>query len=112
MADGMGNRREPRFAVNQRIAVTIQGPSKSQSGAGAIFDISEHGLSFTFRRRLDPGDALTLEYEGCLVRGEVRHCRAREYGQERQYLIGVAVTKVVEGEETWGRLIQQCCAGA
>src|SRR6266849_2056636 len=110
MVDGPEGRREPRFALNHRISVMIQGPSKLQSGAGAIFDISEHGLSFTFSRRLDPGDALTLEYEGCLVRAEVRHCRMREYAQERQYLIGVGVTKVVQGEEIWVRLIQQCCA--
>ena len=111
MPDSSEQRREQRFALNRPVSLKIEGPSKAQSGSGGIFDISEHGLSFTFRRRLEPGDSVTVEYEGCLVRGEVRHCRVREYAEWR-FLIGVAVTRVVRGEETWRRLIQQCCAGA
>jgi len=105
-------RREPRFRLNQPVSITIQGPTKSHSGVGGIIDISEHGLSFTFLRRLDAGDSLTVQYEGCVVLGEVRNCRVRQFAQERRYLIGVAVRQVVQGEETWLRLIEQCCAGA
>lgn len=112
MPEGPDKRREPRFAINQPVTVKIQGPSKLTSGIGAIFDISEHGLSFFFRRPLDFGDSVIIEYEGCQVRAQVRHCRARQYARERQFLIGVAVSQVVEGAETWRRLIQQCCAGA
>src|ERR1700676_4756250 len=110
--DSFEKRREPRFRLNQPVSISIQGPSKSQSGVGGIIDLSEHGLSFTFIRRLDAGDFLTVQYEGCVVLGQVRNCRVREFAQERRYLIGVAVTKVVQGEETWRRLIEQCCAGA
>lgn len=110
--DSFEKRREPRFKLNQPVSIIIQGPSKSQSGIGGIIDLSEHGLSFTFFRRLDAGDCLTVQYEGCIVLGEVRNCRVRQFAQERRYLIGVAVTKVVQGEETWKHLIQQCCAGA
>src|SRR5437660_11879744 len=105
-------RREPRFSLNHPVDVKIHGPSKAQSGIGAIFDVSEHGLSFTFSRRLEAGDSLTVEYDGCLLEGLVRHCRVRQYARERPYLVGVAVAKVVQDEETWRRLIQQCCAGA
>jgi PilZ domain len=108
MQNGSEMRREPRFVFNQPVFVSIQG---SSSGIGGIFDISEHGLSFTFRRPLDPGDIVIVEYGGCLVQGQVRHCRVRGYAQQ-QFLVGVAVTQVVEGEETWRRLIQQCCGEA
>ena len=112
MQGGSDARREPRFAVNQPVEVKIDGPSQLRSGTGAIIDISEHGLSFTFRRPLQAGDSVTIEYEGCLLLGEVRHCRAREYANQRQYLIGLAVTRVVQGEQIWRRLMQQCCSGA
>jgi hypothetical protein len=111
MPDNSDLRREQRFALNRPVSLKIEGPSKSLSGTGGIFDVSEHGLSFTFQKRLEPGDSITVEYEGCLVRGEVRHCRVRQYA-ERRFLIGMAVTNVVRGEDTWRRLIQQCCAGA
>src|ERR1700730_17233633 len=91
------NGREPRFRLNQPVSIVIQGPSKSQSGIGGIIDISEHGLSFTFIRRLDAGDSLTVRYEGCTVVGQVRNCRVREFAQERRYLIGVAVTQAIQG---------------
>src|SRR5271166_4265580 len=101
MPEGSDKRRDPRFVLNQPVSVKILGPSESKSGTGGIFDISERGLSFTFRRPLEPGDQLTIQYEGCLVRGEVRHCRDRQFVGERRYLIGVAVIHVVKGADIW-----------
>src|ERR1051326_143404 len=112
MTQATERRREPRFRVNQPVALTIYLPARTRSTTGGIYDISEHGVSFTVPRPLDPGVSLTVEYEGCLVRGGVRHCRVRQYARQRQYLVGVAVTKVLQGEETWRLLIEQCCAGA
>ena len=107
---GNESRREPRFSVTRQIDVHVCGPTQFRAGPGSIVDISEHGLSFTFRRQLERGDSVTIEYDGCVVLGEVRHCRAREYANQQQYVIGMSVTRVVQGEQLWRRLVQQCCS--
>ena len=109
MLNGSESRREPRFAVNKQIDVRVLGPSQFRAGPGSILDISESGLSFTFRRQLEPGDTVTIEYEGCVVLGEVRHCRERLYANQQQFVIGLFVKRVAKGEDAWRQLIRQCC---
>lgn len=71
-----------------------------------MVDVSQSGMSFISTRYLAPGTKVRLDFEGCLLMGEVRHCRLREYGAQIEFVTGVQIQEVLEGGDKWQQLTQ------
>ncbi|HWB85200.1 MAG TPA: PilZ domain-containing protein [Bryobacteraceae bacterium] len=87
MADNlvMEQRREPRFTVDQPVAVTLLGEREVRATA-TVKDASGRGLGLTLTHAVKLGTALKIEIEDAILLGEVVHCQPAEGGG---YLIGV-----------------------
>jgi len=75
-----------------------------------VVDISEGGLAFRSPRAFPDHTEVTVECRGCTLLGQVRHTREREYASETEYIVGVQVGSIAEGENIWRVLVEEHCA--
>ena len=73
---------------------------------GRMMDVSEGGLCFIGARYLAPGTRVNIEFEDCRLVGEVRHCRMREYAARVQFVTGVQIRQILDGQDAWKGLNQ------
>lgn len=106
-SNGPEQRRQARRVADHAIRVSPAKSGPRQSETARMVDISEGGMCFVGSRYLTPGSAVQIEFAGCRIVAEVRHCRLREYGSLSQYFTGVQVQQILEGEETWRALTEQ-----
>jgi hypothetical protein len=99
-------RRHARYAADLAIQVNALRGTRLEHGTGRVLDISEGGLCFVGTRYLPPGTRVNIEFEDCRLAGEVRHCRLREYAAHVQFVTGVRIQQVLDGQESWTGLMQ------
>jgi hypothetical protein len=99
-------RRHARYAADMAIRVSAVRGTRTDHETGRMVDVSEGGLCFVGARYLPPGTSVTIELSDCSLSGEVRHCRLREYARNVQFVTGVRIQQVLEGQESWKGLTQ------
>ena len=70
----MDQRREPRFAANQSITVTLLGKDARTENA-TVRNASSRGLAIALPNPIAPSTALKIEFEDSFVLGEAVYCR-------------------------------------
>jgi hypothetical protein len=103
---GYKQRRHSRYAADLAIQVDAVRGTRLEHGTGRVLDISEGGLCFVGTRYLPPGTSVNIEFEDCRLVGEVRHCRLREYAAHVEFVTGVRIQQVLDGQESWRGLTQ------
>ncbi len=88
----MEQRREPRFAIQQRVPVTLLGEPDLRRSA-RIENVSGRGLGLLMKDAVRPGAAIQIELENEIVLGEVIYCRPEPEG----YFLGVELDQVLSG---------------
>ena len=99
--DGFKQRRHSRHTADLAIQVGAVRGTRVEPGTGRVLDISEGGLCFVGSRYLPPGTGVNIDFEDCRLVGEVRHCRLREYSAHVQFVTGVRIQQVLDGQESW-----------
>lgn len=99
-------RHHSRYAADMAIRVCALRGTRTDRETGRMVDVSEGGLCFVGARYLPPGTPVTIEFKECSVSGEVRHCRLREYAPGVQFVTGVRIQRVLEGQDSWRGLTQ------
>jgi hypothetical protein len=95
-------RREPRFAADQVVAVTLLRHPEVRM-AGRVKDCSGRGLGLETPLPIQPGSALKIEIEDEIILAEAVHCH-----QEKGYcLIGVELNQVLAGLAELGRCLEE-----
>ncbi len=100
------NRRHSRYAADLAIRVCAVRGTRVDRETGRMVDVSEGGLCFVGARYLPPGTSVNIEFEDCRLVGEVRHCRLREYAASVQFVTGVRIQQVLDGQDSWKGLTQ------
>jgi len=100
-------RRHSRNAADRAIQVNALRGTRVEPGTGRVVDVSEGGLCFVGTRYLAPGTSVKIEFEDCRLVGEVRHCRLRDYAARVQFVTGVRIQQVLDGQESWKHLLQK-----
>ena len=100
------NRRHSRYAADLALRVCAVRGERLDHETGRMVDVSESGLCFVGARYLPPGTSVNIEFEDCRLVGEVRHCRMREYAAHVQFVTGVRIEQVLEGQDSWKGLTQ------
>ena len=98
----MDQRREPRFAANQPITVTVLG-DKTKSLPAIVRDASSRGLAIEVGMAIEPLTSLEIEFEGSFVLGEAVYARE----QPANWLIGVELDQVLCSLSALGRRLQE-----
>jgi PilZ domain len=99
-------RRHSRYAADLVIRVCAVRGTRLEHGTGRMVDVSELGLCFVGPRYLPPGTSVNIEFEDCRLVGEVKHCRLREYAAHVQFVTGVQIQQVLDGQDSWKGLTQ------
>ena len=94
-------RRHPRLEANLAIRVSAIRAERLDLESGRMVNISEGGLCFIGARYLPPGTSVKIEFADCSLRGEVRHCRLRDYASRVEFVTGGQVHLVEAGQESW-----------
>ena len=102
---GFKQRRHARYAADVAVQVYAVRGSRTDHETGRLVDVSEGGLCFVGARYLPPGTSVNIELEDCRLAGEVRHCRLREYAAHVQFVTGVRIQQVLDGQESWKGLM-------
>jgi hypothetical protein len=102
---GFKQRRHARYAADLAVQVYAVRGSRADHERGRLVDVSEGGLCFVGARYLPPGTSVNIEVEGCRLAGEVRHCRLRESAAHVQFVTGVRIQQVLDGQESWKGLV-------
>ncbi len=105
---GTDRRREHRYQATLRAKITTPDPDFALDNA-VIVDISTGGLSFRSLYAFTTGADILVECEGCRLDGEVRNCRRREFAAETEYIVGVLVRSIPQGEAHWQELVDRHC---
>jgi hypothetical protein len=103
---GFKQRRHARYAADVPVQVYAARGARTDLETGRLVDVSEGGLCFVGARYLPPGTRVNIEFEECRLVGEVRHCRLREYAAHVQFVTGVRIQQVLDGQECWNGLMQ------
>jgi hypothetical protein len=103
---GFKQRRHSRYAADLAIQVDAMRGNRLEHGTGRVLDISEGGLCFVGTRYLPPGTSVNIEFEDCRLVGEVRHCRLREYAAHVEFVTGVRIQQVLDGQDSLRGLTQ------
>jgi PilZ domain len=98
----MEQRREPRFAANQPITVTVLG-GKTRTVPATVKDASSRGLAIEVGVPIEPYTSLEVEFEDSFVMGEAVYCRQ----QPGSWLIGVELDQVLCSLSSLGRKLQE-----
>lgn len=98
---GFKQRRHARYAADLAIQVDALRGTRLEPGTGRLLDISEGGLCFVGARYLPPGTRVNVELEDCRLVGEVRHCRLRDYAAHVEFVTGVRIQQVLDGQQSW-----------
>ena len=88
----MDQRREPRFEVDQPVAVTVLCEPQTRIAA-RVKNASGRGLGLVTAAPLPPGAALRIEIQDAIVLGEAIYCREDPEG----HFIGVELDQVLVG---------------
>ncbi|HEV8037722.1 MAG TPA: PilZ domain-containing protein [Bryobacteraceae bacterium] len=103
---GFKQRRHFRLTADLTVHVFATRGSRKDEETARILDVSEGGLCFVGARYLPPGTSVNIEFEDCRLTGEVRHCRMREYAAHVQFVTGISIQQVLNGQESWNGLTQ------
>jgi hypothetical protein len=103
---GYKQRRHSRYAADLAIQVDAMRGTRLEHGTGRLLDLSEGGLCFVGTRYLPPGTSVNIEFEDCRLVGEVRHCRLREYAAHVEFVTGVRIQQVLDGQDSLRGLTQ------
>ncbi|HLK22682.1 MAG TPA: PilZ domain-containing protein [Bryobacteraceae bacterium] len=99
-------RRHSRFPADLALQVNAMRGTRVEPGTGRVLDVSEGGLAFVGTRYLPPGTVVNVEIGDCRLMGDVRHCRMREYASHVQFVTGVRIQQILDGQESWKRLLR------
>jgi hypothetical protein len=97
----MEQRREPRFGVDQPVAITLLRDPKVQLQA-TVADLSGSGLKLIANAPIAPGTAIQIEMDDSMILGEAVYCRE----ELNLYVVGVELNQVLTGLAELGRQLQ------
>jgi hypothetical protein len=90
-------RREPRFPVNQVLAVTLLATRTKHHGS--VKNASGRGLMLELPTPVWPGTAIQIDLPDALVLGEVVYCRKGH----ATWLLGIELDQMLQGLSRFGR---------
>lgn len=102
--DPILQRRHVRYPANHDIRVCAFRGDLRETKPGRMVDVSESGMCFVATRYLAPQTKVKIEFEDCVLMGEVKSCHMREYASQIEFVTGVEITEAIEGIETWRAL--------
>lgn len=102
----LNRRRHVRYPANHVIQVLAFRGEIQENESARMVDVSQTGMCFVGRRYLPNGTKVEIQFEDCLVGGEVKNCRLREYASQIEFVTGVHVHEVIQGSDTWRDLTQ------
>jgi hypothetical protein len=91
-------RREPRFAVNDPVRVTILNVPDYPSLEGQVSNLSKSGLAVMLPTAIPSGCQVKVELADGVVLGEVRYCKKAD----EEFTAGVAIETVLFRENVKG----------
>lgn len=98
----MDQRREPRFQIDQNVAITVLGAG-SRLETGRVINASGRGLAIALPHPIPPGTAIKIEIDDSLVLGEAVYCRATG----NSHLVGVELDQVLCGLSQLARKLEE-----
>ena len=73
--------------------------------SGIIIEIAREELSVAFSQHLQTGTIVTVEFNGCVLAGEIRDSRrVPEYRPHLKFVVSIEVRQVIRGDQCWQRL--------
>ena len=99
-------RQHSRHTADLEVRVCAVRGRRLERETGRMVDVSEGGLCFIGTLYLPPGTSVSIELEDCRLAGEVKHCRLREYSARVQFVTGVQIQQVLDGQDAWQGLTQ------
>ncbi len=82
-------RREPRFAANEKVKVTLL-ESPFNQFSGKLMNVSRNGVAVQLPALVYPGSRIMISWSKTSVFGEIRHCREVT---ESAFYVGVAIDR-------------------
>ena len=104
--DPVLHRRHVRYPANHAVQVCAFRGSRVETKPGRMVDVSQRGMCFVSTRYLAPETKVKIEFEDCVLMGEVRSCQMREYAAQVEFVTGVEISEAVEGIDTWQALTE------
>jgi hypothetical protein len=102
----MDRRLDERYQTNLAATVTdIAAPDRVASGQ--IVNVSHMGVCANLSMRLTPGATVKVQIGDCALFGHVTYC-----DEERSFLTGIEVVRVLIGESPLARLVNAILAEA
>jgi hypothetical protein len=98
----MNQRRESRIELEKAVSVTLLTDPPLHHLA-TTRNASGRGLALEMPVPVDPGTAIRVEMNDCMLLGEVIHCRNGSVS----YLIGVELDQVLTGLTELGKRLQE-----
>lgn len=102
---------EPRCSKNRPRMVSLPARLCALHGVGFVLDsgvvveIAPEILSVAFSQQLKPGTIVTVEFDGCVLAGEIRDSRGvAGYRPHLKFVVTIEVHQVLRGEQCWQRL--------
>lgn len=72
---------------------------------GVAIEIAGQELSVAFSQDLHSGAIVTVEFNGCVLAGEIRDSRrVPEYRPHLKFVVTIEVRQVIRGDQCWQRL--------
>jgi PilZ domain-containing protein len=99
-------RRHVRYPANQAVQVLAFRGDIQEHESARMVNVSQTGICYVGRRYLPNGTRVEIQFEDCLITGEVKNCRLREYASQIEFVTGVHVDNILQGSETWKDLTQ------
>ena len=94
--DTLELRREPRFAVNDPVHLTVVGLNGYPRLQGRVSSVSRSGVAVTIPSRIPAGTAAIIEMSGLVLSGQIRYSKKSADG----YRTGVSIeTVTVAGDD-------------
>jgi hypothetical protein len=102
----MDRRLDERYQTNLAATVTdLAAPDRVASGQ--IVNVSQMGVCANLSMRLTPGATVKVQIGDCALFGHVTYC-----DEERSFLTGIEIVRVLIGESPLARLVNAILAEA
>jgi hypothetical protein len=103
----MERRREPRFAAEQPVVVTLLGARKIRRPA-QIKNVCSSGMAIEMDRPAPPGTLLRIEFEDGVTLGESVHCREAA----GSYYVGITLDQALKSLANLALAVDELSGGA
>ena len=103
----MERRREPRFAADQQVVVTLLGAEKIRRPA-RVRNVCTWGMAIEIDCPAPPGTLLRIEFDDGIVLGESLHCREAV----GSYYVGITLDQALKSLANLAQAVDELAFGA